>query len=201
MAIRRLVGAFAAAAFVASLSASSVSAAASPQAVLQASFNSYFTGGSGASYATWVRGAQGWYHAASVGIDREGSLGGGAARIGFYGTAEQPQTHCSSDLFGIWVIWWDNVLGKPGFAGSTYAMSFGPAGGLLTPLAIQQTPVKHAVDQQGVWWGGVPTWWESVGVPVYGRLAPGEYWFRVQDSFPAYDYSEDVTFVVVIEDC
>lgn len=195
--VRRLVAACAAAALVASLSVASVSAAASPQAVLRASFNSYFTGGSGASYATWSQGAEAWNHAASTGIDLEA----GAARIGYYGTAEEPQTHCASNLFGIWVLNFDNVLGKAGFAGQTWALSFGLAGGPLTPLAIQQTPIKPAVDPQGFWWGGVPTWWESVGVPVYGRLAPGEYRFRVQDSFPAYDFSEDVTFVVVIEDC
>jgi hypothetical protein len=197
--VRRLVAAVAGAALIASLSISSVSAAASPQGVLLASFNGYFAGGNGASYGTWVRGAQAWYHAAPTGIDLEA----GAARIGAYGTAEEPQTHCASNLFGIWVIDYDNVLGKAGFAGQTWALSFGPADGPLTPLAIQQTPVKVAVDPQGLFlqFGGLPTWWESVGVPVYGRLAPGTYWFRMQDSFPAYDFSEDVTFVVVIQDC
>jgi hypothetical protein len=35
--------------------------------------------------------------------------------------------------------------------------------------------LKHAADPQGLYLGGVPTWFQSIGVPVYGRLAPVTY--------------------------
>jgi hypothetical protein len=135
----------------------------------RASFESYWSGGMGASYATWMRGGEGWFYAASTGIDLEA----GAARIGL----APDQEHCSSNVFGIWVLVTDPD--KAALADTTWEMAFGPAGGALTPLVLERTSLKRNVDQQGVWWGGDPFWWQSVGVPVYGSLAPGVYGLHV----------------------
>lgn len=166
--VRRLFAVVAAMALIASLTMSSVFAAASPQGVLRAAFQSYWTGGDGVGAATWVHGAQAYFHAANTGID----LGQGAVRIGLSSTQE----YCASNLFGIWVLAADTD--KAGLANSTWHESFGPAGGTQTPLAMQRTAVKRAVDPQGVWWGGDPYWWQSIGVAVYGSLAPGVYEFQ-----------------------
>jgi hypothetical protein len=172
--IRRLVALGAAMALVASLSASAALGAASPRGVLTASFNTYWSGGSGASYGTWAHNAQSWSHAASTGIDLEA----GAARLGLFDSV-----HCASNVFGIFALLADDGMdpldattnAKANLTDATWQMSFGPLGGTLTPLAIQRSTPKPVVDPQGFWWQGDPAWWQSVGVPVYGTLAPGKY--------------------------
>jgi hypothetical protein len=166
---RRLFAAVASTALIASLSMSPVSAVATPDSVLRVSFQAYWSGGDGASYATWGREAQAWFHAANTGT----GLGQGAVRIGL----APDQEYCSSNVFGIWVVIADPD--KAALLSSTYALSFGPFGGTLTPLPFETTMPRRAVDPQGFWWGGDPIWWQSVGVPVYGSLAPGVYTFHV----------------------
>jgi len=167
---RRLFAAVASTALIASLSISTASAAATPDGVLRASFQAYFSGGDGAAYTTWGRDAQAWFHAANTGTV---FLGQGAVRIGL----APDQEYCSSNVFGIWVVIADPD--KAALLSSTDALSFGPSGGTLTPLPFETTTPRRAVDPQGFFWGGDPVWWQSVGVPVYGSLAPGVYTFHV----------------------
>ena len=167
--VRRLVPVVAAMALIASLSISSVSAAASPKAVLRSAFQAYWTGQNAVGYASFGHGAQAFFHAANTGT----LLEEGAARIGL----ADPQEHCSSNLFGIWIV---NADTKANLLSTTYDMSFGPAGGTLAPLAFETTAVKRVVDPQGFWgFGDDPVWWQSVGIPVYGSLEPGVYTFHV----------------------
>jgi hypothetical protein len=165
--LRRLGTAVVGAALIASLSISSALAAPSPAGVLSASFEAY--GSSGSFYATEVHGAQGYNYAANQAID----FGNGAIRLGLVSGG----TYCASNVFGIWVIgiW----TPKTDLANSTWSMSFGPSGGTLTPLAIQRTAVKPVNDPQGAIWGGIPLYWQSIGVPVYGFLTPGTYTLHV----------------------
>lgn len=186
--IRRFVAALAATVLLASLSISSV-AAADPAGVLRASFQGYNTGGLGATYATWVRGAPAGYHAASTGVDLEA----GAARISLFPPIQE---HCSSNLFGVWVAFLDSS--RAGLEGATYTMSFGPEGD-PAPLAIQETAVKRATDAQGWYWGGDPVWWQSVGVPVYGRLAVGDYEFHATYDFPGYAHFEWDAHISIVD--
>jgi hypothetical protein len=196
--IRRLLGAAAAAALIASLSISSVAAAPNPAAVLKASFQGYFTGGAGASYSTFVHVGKGWLHAPPTGIDLEA----GAARISMTGGSpafgnDNPEEHCSSSLFGIWGTW---IAAKEDFGGPMMQFSFGPADGPLTPLKMQQTPVKALVNPQD--WLGMGSdfkwFWQSTGVPVYGRLTPGLYQLHVVAG-PGVDDTWDNH--VLINDC
>jgi hypothetical protein len=181
--IRRLLGAATAAALIASLSISSVAAAPNPAAVLRASFEAYQTGGVGASYSTFVRTGNGWYKATPTGTDWEYIGVQGASRISMTGGSpafgnDTPEEHCSSNLFGIWGTW---IASKGDFGGPMMQFSFGPAGGQLTPLKMQQTPVKAVVNPQD--WLGLGSdfkwFWQSSGVPVYGRLTPGLYQLHV----------------------
>lgn len=172
--IRRLFAAVVGTVLIASLSISSAFAAASPQGVLRASFQTYWSGGSGASYGTWAHNAQAWTHAASTGIDLEA----GAARLGLFDSE-----HCSGNVFGIWAIVADDGMdpldattnAKANLTNATWQISFGPLGGTLTPLAIQRSTPRPVLDPQGFWWGGDPAWWQSVGVPVYGTIEAGQY--------------------------
>jgi hypothetical protein len=177
--LRRLFGAAAAATLIASLSISSAAAAPDPAAVLRASFQGYFAGGAGASYSTFIRRGNGWYYAASTGIDLEA----GAARISMTGGSpdwgnSDPEEHCSSNLFGIWGTW---IADKAGLAEGTWQMSFGPAGETLVPLAVQRTAIKAVVNPQDFLGLGndFKPYWQSTGIPVYGRLTPGAYRLHV----------------------
>jgi hypothetical protein len=192
-----MFAALASAALVAMLFVGAASASASPAGVLRASFEGYFSGGNGAVYATWDRNGKAWFHAASTGSDWEEFGIDGAARIGLWGTEEEPQLHCSDNLFGIWVRWTDTD--KAALEGLSVRLWFGPADGTLAPLQIERTPVKRVVNPQG-WSSGPGTfWWLSAGVPVYGHLAAGNYRYHVEDTYLG--VPEALDFYVTILDC
>ncbi len=130
-----------------------------------------------------MRVGNGWYRAASTGTDWECIGVNGAARITMTAGSpafghDTPEEHCSSSLFVVWGMW---IASKEDFGGPMMQFSFGLADGPLTPLMMQQTPVKAVVNHQD--WLGLGSdfkWFrQSTGVPVYGRLTPGLYQLRV----------------------
>lgn len=155
--------------------------ASGPEGSLRSAFESYFAGGAGNFYATVVAGGQGYLHAANGVID----FGTGAERI----NPVTDGTYCDSNVFGIWVFVTDTS--RAGAEAVTWNIWFGPEGGPSSQLPNTSSAAKKFVDPQGVF-VGEPLWWRSIGVPVYGTLAPGRYAIHSESSFGEFDVTATV---------
>ncbi len=171
--IRRTSGALIAVVLLATIAAGSVQAAVTPAGALRAAFESYWQGGNGASFATFGHDANSWFHAANTEIDLEA----GAARIGPF-----DGTYCSNNLFGIWTFFFSGPTRaqREEVNADTLQIWFGPAGGTLQSLPVQQSSVARGVSPTG-FYGDFSYDIQAKGVPVYGHLSAGVYTFHAED--------------------
>lgn len=172
--------------------------ASSPQAVLTSAFHAGFTGGNGAYWATYknclpdfddypdcVKSPAAFLAAPSLLWE---GVPSGAVRIipGLF-----DQTYCETNTFGIWWVIFDDTGTKENLAATEVHIWFDGE-----ELDLQRTPVRKNVHAE-------PWHWASVGVPVYGTLAPGEYEVESTVQFPGFpeDYMQAQVTILAEADC
>lgn len=156
------------------VSVAPATSAPSPEGTLNSAFNTWFTGGEATTWATFERGGEAWFHAASSAFifdtfDEPGfpNSGIGAVRLSpIPGWPAGP--FCDSYTFGIWVVAFGSKAEMKAFPDQTLTLNG-------EVLASKQTPVKPIFDPDGFWAEDGFESWFSFGVPVYGSLDAGTY--------------------------